>query len=178
MRVAERNGFTLIELLAALAIAGIALLGGILLLDQIGDASTRIAAARVTTMRTANGARLLRRLILNALASPDTMQGLQGAPRVVSLRTMCETPQGWPKPCRARLVLDQEGDTSVVIAELPGGPTLRLLAMQGAADFRYVDGAQGTLWMTQWSSGLGLPGAIAIATASDTLVYPLGVMHD
>ena len=178
MRIAERGGFTLIELLAALSIAGFALLGGILLLDQISDASVRIASARVKTMRVANGARMLRRLLIDALPSADTTHGLAGEPRSVTLWTLCRTPQGWSKPCRVQLLLDQQRDSTVVTADLGESTSLKLLAVYGIADFRYIDSAQDTLWMIRWTSGLGLPSAVAIAATRDTIIYPLAVMHE
>ncbi|HVX41701.1 MAG TPA: prepilin-type N-terminal cleavage/methylation domain-containing protein [Gemmatimonadaceae bacterium] len=178
MRAADRRGFTLIELIAGLSIAGLALLGGILLLDQIGDESIRIATARVHTMRAANGARMLRRLILDALPSADTTQGLEGTARAASFRTLCDTPGGWMAPCRVRLLLDQRGDSSLISADRAAGSPLRLLTIEGAAEFRFVDPYQDTLWMTRWSSSLGLPSAMAVVATRDTIVFPLGVMHE
>jgi prepilin-type N-terminal cleavage/methylation domain-containing protein len=66
MRLARRSGFTLIELLAALSISGLAMIGGILVLDQITDSTARIVRAGVIAAREGNGPRVLRQLLLDA----------------------------------------------------------------------------------------------------------------
>jgi len=177
MRAARRSGFTLIELTAALSIAGLAIFGGIMLLDQIDDASARIASARVSTMRVANGARALRQLLFETLPSTDTARGLAGTEHSVSFWTMCDVAHGWAEVCPVQLALDQRRDSTVVTAALPS-ETLTLLTVRGLAEFRYIDPAQDSLWMPRWTSSLGLPSAVVVMTRGDTLVYPLAVMHD
>ena len=172
------RAFTLIEVTAALSIAGLALLGGVMLLDQLGDVSNRITVARRTTMTGSNGSRLLRELIANAIPSPDTTHGLAGTEHAVSLWTSCRVADGWTKPCMVSMILDQRGDSTVVAARLPDDAALRLLAIAGAAELRYLDAAPDTTWAPRWSSALGLPRAIALATQSDTIVYPLGVRYE
>src|SRR5258708_5017559 len=97
----SRRGTTLIELVAALSIAGLALLGGALLVDQLNDQAARIGQDGNATARVGNGHRLLHRLFAEAQPSLDSTEQLRGASRSVELRTRCDSPFGWTEPCQA-----------------------------------------------------------------------------
>ena len=84
-------GTTLLELIVALAITGLAMLGGILLLDQVNDGGRRIDRESRRHARDSNGDRLLRRLLLDARQTSDTADRFRGDERNLSYLTLCDT---------------------------------------------------------------------------------------
>lgn len=178
MRPSKRAGFTLIEVIAALGLTGFALLGCILLLDQLTDSASRITSARVMAGKTANGERLLRHVVLDAVPSVDTTHGLRGDARSTTFWSSCQVPDGWAEPCRVTLSTDWRGDSTLVFGEIEDGSTLVLLRQADSAEFRYVDGTSDTLWAERWSSNLTLPSALVLVTRRDTIVYPIAASHE
>ena len=122
----SRRGFTLLELILALSLTGAAMLGAVLLLDQLDDGTARIVARRADTDREANGARLLRWIIFEAHVSPDTMLKFVGDDRSASFQSLCDVPGGWSEPCDATLTIDDRGDSSAIVADLSIGGSLVL----------------------------------------------------
>ena len=178
MRRSKRAGFTLIEIIAALGLAGFALLGCILLLDQLNDSASRIASARIATAKEANGERLLRHVVLDATPSVDTTRGLRGDSRSTTFWSSCQVPDGWAEPCQVTLAMDWRGDSTFVLGDVGGGSRLVLLRRADSLQFRYVDSVVDTLWAERWSSNLTLPGAIVLVTHRDTIVYPIATSHE
>jgi prepilin-type N-terminal cleavage/methylation domain-containing protein len=176
MRSRDRRGFTLIELLAALALTGFAMLGGLLLLDQIADSGRRIASDAAAAARDGNGDRMFRRLLLEAATSSDTTRRLRGDTASVDLWTRCDEPGGWSEPCHVTIGIDLHDDTSVVVAVYSSGQSFALRRARGAAAFRYFNGpARDSSWRKEWMSNVTLPAAIGLLAASDTVVYPVGL---
>lgn len=175
----SRSGFTLLELVLALSLVGAAVLGGLLLLDQLNDGTERIVAESAATDREANGARLLRRIVFEAHTSPDTSRKFAGDDRSVSLLSWCDAPGGWSEPCDITLSIDARDDSSVVVADLSLGGSLVLRRESARRTWRYVDAtARDTAWATHWSSGTTLPAALALVSARDTIVFPVRVSRD
>jgi len=155
------------------------MLGGVLLLDQLGDGAARIVAESADTDRDANGARLLRRLIFEAHASADTVRKFAGDERSVSLLSWCDAPGGWSEPCDVTLAIDDRGDSSALSASLSIGGALVLRRDLGRREWRYLDAApRDTSWATHWSSGTTLPAAVALISGSDTIVFPVQVRRE
>jgi prepilin-type N-terminal cleavage/methylation domain-containing protein len=175
----SRGGFTLVELLAALAVSGLALLGGILLLDQLTDSTTRITRRGLAVAREANGLRVLRQLLLDAQVSADSSDRFRGDARATDFSSMCQHPGGWRERCRASLSIDRRADSSVAIAMLPRGEFLELARWPGEATLRYFDVlARDSMWTDRWAPSITMPAAIGIVVGTDTLVYPLGATRD
>jgi prepilin-type N-terminal cleavage/methylation domain-containing protein len=171
----HRSGFTLIELLAALSISGLVILGGVLLVDQVTDASARIVRSGVFAARDANGFRVLRQLMLDARVTPDTLDRFRGDERSAELTTMCRESRGWLAPCRAKLDVDWRTDSSVVVAHLSTGEALELLRRPGAVELRYFDMLSvDSTWRGRWALSIAMPVAIAVVSAADTSVFSLG----
>ncbi len=169
----------MLELMLALSLVGAAMLGGVLLLDQLGDSAGRIVAESANMDREANGSRLLRRLILEAYVSVDTNRKFVGDERVASLLSWCEVPGGWAEPCAVTLTIDERGDSSAVSGDLSIGGTFVLCRLAGRRAWRYLDPAsRDTIWSTHWSSATTLPAAVALISGTDTIVFPVQVRRD
>jgi prepilin-type N-terminal cleavage/methylation domain-containing protein len=175
----RRRGFTLLELILALSLGGAAMLGGLLLLDQLNDGTGRIVAQTAATDREANGARLLRRIIFETHTNPDTTRRFTGDERSVSLLSWCDVPGGWSEPCDVTLSLDAREDSSAVVADLSIGGSFVLRRDSSRRAWRYLDATpRDTAWSTHWSSGTTLPAALALVSARDTIVFPVQVRRD
>jgi prepilin-type N-terminal cleavage/methylation domain-containing protein len=179
MSSVSRRGFTLLELILALALVGAAMLGGVLLLDQLDDGASRIVAQSADADRDANGKRLLRRLVFEAHAAADTSRKFVGDDHSASLLSWCDVPGGWSEPCDVTLSIDDRGDSSAVTADLSLGGSFVVRRDLGRRVWRYLDAApRDTAWATHWSSGTTLPAAMALVSATDTVVFPLQVRRD
>jgi prepilin-type N-terminal cleavage/methylation domain-containing protein len=175
----KKRGVTLLELLIALSISGFAILGGVMLLDQLTDSGARIVASRMADARAGNGDRLFRRLLSDARASVDSTQRFIGDEHNASYLTVCDVPSGWPETCRATFTIDSLRDSSVVAAEVNGEGHFTLRRFAGTAHFRYLDlAARDSVWVRRWATSISLPTAIAIVTSVDTLVFALGSARD
>ena len=171
----SRPGLSLLELLIALSISGFAILGGVLLLDQVNDSAVRMTADRLADARAGNGDRLLRRLLTDARSTTDSAQRFIGDEHNASYLTRCDTPSGWSELCRATVRLDSLRDSTVVVAEMNGEEHYEVRRIAGAATFRYLDlSAHDFAWVHRWATSIALPGAIAIVAGADTTVLPLG----
>ncbi|MGH7615914.1 MAG: type II secretion system protein [Gemmatimonadaceae bacterium] len=174
--MSRHSGFTLIEVIAAISIIGFALAGAIALLDQLGDSSARIVREGLRTTREANGTRLLRRLLIDASATTDSARRFRGDENTVEFWTRCDVPGGWAEECRASLSIDRTPDSSIVLADVPGGGRVAVDRRSGSAVLRYYHPSVNadTLWANQWSSNVALPAAIALVMRGDTIVFPVG----
>jgi prepilin-type N-terminal cleavage/methylation domain-containing protein len=183
MSARDAVGFTLVELMAALAITGLALAGGIRLLDQIGDSAMRIRQENLRSMARANGERVLRRALLDAIATGDSATRFAGTRYTIALSSSCDAPGGWIERCRASLSLDQRGDSSVVLGTLqPGvlatGELLVLRRQRGHTEWRYLGPSPSeSTWVSEWTSHVAVPIAVALVGV-DTIVFPVGTVRD
>jgi len=174
-RISNRRGVTLVELIVALAITGMAILGCVMLLDQLNDSHERIHRQRTADASAGNGDRLLRRFLADARTTTDTAERFRGDERNASYLTLCDTPSGWPEQCRVALVIDSLPDSSAVVAETNRDERFEVRRIAGAATFRYFDPSQrDSSWVRQWATSIALPAAIAVVVGIDTTVLPLG----
>lgn len=175
----DRRGVTMLELLIALALAGITLAIGALMLAQLGDANARIASEVVTEADANNGDRALRRWLADARPAADTSERFSGDARTLTFTTLCDTPSGWREPCRATLMLDSLRDSSVLVAATDRGEQLPVRRLAGAASFRYLDlASRDTIWFARWTASVALPSAVAIVVGVDSAMLPLGSVRE
>lgn len=175
----RRRGFTLVELALAVALSGLAMLGAVLLMNQLHDSHVRLARRAEEAAREANGERLLRRLVLDAEPGADSTQWFYGDESSARFRSWCDVPAGWLERCGVMLALDRRDDSTAVDVMLTSGEALTLAVRPGDAQLRYLDrGARGSAWVARWTESVVLPEAIAIATPEDTILIPVGGGHD
>lgn len=178
-RISNRRGVTLVELMIALAITGMAILGCVMLLDQLNDSHERIHRQRTADASAGNGDRLLRRFLADARTTADTAERFRGDEHNASYLTLCDTPSGWREACRVALTVDSLRDSSAIIAETNRDERFEVRRIPGAATFRYLDlSARDSSWVRQWAVSIALPGAIGIVVGADTMVLPLGSARD
>jgi prepilin-type N-terminal cleavage/methylation domain-containing protein len=175
----DRRGVTLVELLIALAISGFALLGGIMLLDQVTDGDYRIERIAASQATTANGDRVLRRILADAHTTTDSLQRFRGDENSVAFLTLCDTPAGWAEECRATLLTDSLADSTAIIAEIDRDQRFDVRRFAGIAAFIYLDlGARDSAWVRRWERSVVMPNAIGVVAGSDTTILPLGSVRD
>jgi prepilin-type N-terminal cleavage/methylation domain-containing protein len=172
MRCPERRrGVTLLELMVALAITGLSLVAGRLLLETINDSGRTISAFARQSDTAANADRVLRSLLGRAEVSADSLRRFRGDSLSVSFDSWCDRPAGWIERCRVGLAIGYTVDSSVVTALLSSGEVIRLHSMAGVALFRYVTrDTSGTRWLQSWGNSITAPYALSVLTVRDTVV--------
>jgi hypothetical protein len=172
---------TLVELLVALAISGFAMLGGVMLLDQVNAGSAHIDHDGNAGAEAGNGDRLLRKILADARVTPDTNTRFRGDERAADFVALCDRSRGWAESCRVSLMIDSMPDSSAVLLDLGDGASLSLRRFAGHAQFRYFDAnARDSTWVRRWEKSIALPAAIGMVREgdSDTTVFPLGPSRD
>ncbi len=179
MRPRNRRGITLIELLIALAISGLAMLGAMMLLDQVSDGQLRIGRRAVVNATVGNGDRLLRRLLADARTTTDSLQRFRGDERSATYTTLCDVPAGWAEYCRATLLIDSLRDSTAIIVETDGTQPVQVRRFAGAAAFIYLDlSARDSAWVRRWERSIALPDAIGVVAGADTTILPMGSVRE
>ncbi|HTJ21346.1 MAG TPA: prepilin-type N-terminal cleavage/methylation domain-containing protein [Gemmatimonadaceae bacterium] len=176
----SRRGLTLLELVVALSISGLVMLGGVMLLDQVGDSDARIVRESLGDATAGNGDRLLRRLLVDAQSTTDTVHRFRGDERNASYLTRCDRPSGWSEPCRARLSVDSLGDSSAIVVETDRGERFEVRRVAGIGTLRYLSESSDpdSAWVRRWTTSIALPAAIAFIVSPDTTIWPLGSVRD
>lgn len=169
----NRRGMTLVELTAAIAVAGLVLLGALLLLDSVNDGVNRIEhdAASATTAGTTFA--LLQQLLHDATPGFDTTERFQGDEGAFTCWTKCEHAEGWMARCRVRLSVTDTAQTSVLRASFANGDERALQRYGRGARLRYFD-ADHEAWRTAWDASATIPIAVALVAGYDTAVYSVG----
>jgi prepilin-type N-terminal cleavage/methylation domain-containing protein len=172
-------GYTLVEVVAAVALAAIVVETSARLLDQIGDQGRRIRRDAVAVTDAGVARRRLDDALAHATTSSDTSRGFRGDEHFMELDSRCATSAGWSLPCRTAILIDTVRDSSIIYARDNDGPAAAVRRQRGAAFFLYRDLARPeSSWAHGWRGAATLPAAIAIGSAHDTIVIPVGAARD
>ncbi len=168
----SHRGFTLIEVTVALIIGGLALSASAALLAGLGHRADQIRLAGAREDRDANGERLIRALWGNLQPRRDSTHTVTGDSMTVDFPSLCETVEGWLRPCGARLSVQRTGRAYQFFLALnaEGTDTVPLWSGEGRARLRYLlDAADGGTWMTNWNNVV-IPSALEIIAGHDTML--------
>ena len=175
-RSRTRAGFTLIEILVASVVASIVVLTARGLYDALGASLDHVRRATSMADARANGERLLRQLVRNAEAHVDRDSAFAGDAVAARFVSSCQSPRGWLERHEAALGIVDSAQWSLVIVQCPLNDRTVVLRVPGPVTLRYLmSEAQGSTFVESWSAGQMPPRAIAIRTANDTMILPLGV---
>jgi prepilin-type N-terminal cleavage/methylation domain-containing protein len=176
-RRGHRTGFTLLELVAALALTGLVLAGVWRLIGELGDHRDRSALARARAFAAANGVGLLRDVISQVEGvTEDSAAQFVGLADSAAFESWCAVPGGWAERCRATLRLIRKGDSAFAMLTLRDAPAMLAWGLEAKrATLLYGEVMAGTLvWQKSWGRTVRPPAALAMTTASDTVVFPIG----
>jgi len=182
-RRGSRRGFTVLEVIVALAVSGLVLLGGRLMLESIGAAAEQTRQAARAADRLANADRLLRSLVGRLEVGTNYSGRFGGTDQSVHFTTWCDTPGGWLERCDATIGFVRTGDSTALVASLVArephgdiGPRTVVLA-KGArtGGIRYLnDPRAGGQWFVGWGDAITAPLAIGIIMGGDTSILRVG----
>jgi prepilin-type N-terminal cleavage/methylation domain-containing protein len=174
-RARGSSGFTVIELIVALTIAGIALVGAALLLEQVAAIGDRVVGQAAAHDRAGNLERLLRATLRQYTPIADSVPSFDGREDHLWLATWCATASGWQERCDATVAIDSIRGRPVIALALSTGETEVLRDGFGRAAFRYLrDPAAGGSWLRSWGRSTSAPAAVGIVVDTDTLILPVG----
>ena len=170
----ERRGLTVIELMLALALSGLALLGGHALLQQLERASDVLGRTARANDELSNATRTLFALVRRADVRPDSLRRFRGDSVSASFQSLCKQSGGWLEPCGVMVLLDVAPDSSALVGQLSTGGALLLARFPGAGAFRYLDVVNGRdQWVSQWGQSIVPPIAMAVVAQGDTIMLPV-----
>jgi type II secretory pathway pseudopilin PulG len=165
---------TLIELMAALVVAGLLLLIGRSLLEQMERTGETLGRTARATDALANATRTLYALARRADVRTDSLSRFVGDSTSASFRSLCERNGGWLEPCGVTVLIDATPDSSSLVGQLSTGDVLVLARWPGTGALRYLDvsGPQ-EQWVSQWGRSIVPPAAMALVVPGDTVVLPV-----
>lgn len=170
-----RWGFSLIELVVALAVGGLAVSGGALLLNGLADRAGRLRSVGESADAGANAERVLSAWLRNVDLGPDRAPAVRGDTGRAVVATWCERPVPWLVPCVVRLevqTLGTGGRLELVTGD--GSDTLRVTVASGrSVGLRYWRQGAGGAWQSAWSE-LTPPAVVGVVADGDTLLFPVG----
>lgn len=169
-----QRGFTLVEVMLALSLGGLALLSASMLMQQLADSGTRIAASSIALDRADNGERALRALVAHFEPSGDAGAFTGSAGKVV-FNTWCDSPSGWKERCLAELSLDTLSNGVALTATLGAHQRVTLRDSLHLGRLLYLrDAENGGTWSSSWGPSAAGPLAIGLTLSRDTMILRIG----
>ena len=178
-----RRAFTLLEVVVALAVTGLILLGGRLLLEGVGRIALSTTRAAEASDRALNGDEVLRSLAGRLEIGTGGTHKFGGNERSVHFTTWCNTPQGWLERCDATIAVEEQDNTPALVAHLtPLGVNAdigirHIVLARGfhQGGLRYLnDPRAGGRWFVQWGEAVTAPLALGVILDSDTSIVRIG----
>jgi hypothetical protein len=123
-----------------------------------------------------NGERLIRQLVRNVEVHLEPDSAFIGDPYGTTFISSCQAGWGWLERQRATVSVVDSNYWSLVVVRCPRESRLVVMRVPSPAALRYLTSeAEGSGWVESWAAGQMPPRAIAIKTARDTIILPLGV---
>lgn len=170
----ERRGMTLIEVMLAVALSGLVLLSGRMLLSQLQHTSTVLGRTARRSDGDANATRTLYALVRRADVRPDSASRFIGDSMSARFRSLCDAPGGWLEPCGVMMFLERGTDSSALVGQLSNGERLVLTRWKGIGTLQFLDVVSGhDQWVGQWGRSITPPIAMAVVVAGDTIILPV-----
>jgi hypothetical protein len=165
---------TLIEVMLAIALAGLVLMSGRALIDELQRADFTLGRNAHASDELSNASRTLYALVRRADVRPDSASRFRGDSLSASFKSLCEESGGWLEPCSVTVLLDVGTDSSSLVGQLSKGAPLILARFPGTGSFRYLDVVAGhDLWVSQWGLSIAPPIAMAVVVPGDTIILPV-----
>lgn len=167
-----RFGTTLIELMAALALAGLVLVGSTAMFSTLRELDVRMAQ-RVTAREASRvGSRRLRDAVLMQTRPGTRSRGLTGDATGARFDSRCIVAGGWLEQCAVDIQLVVREESTLVELRDGSGPWNVVLALGGIAQVRYLErGPSEDRWLSDWRSRVSQPIAVALVAGTDTMVF-------
>jgi prepilin-type N-terminal cleavage/methylation domain-containing protein len=170
---ADRCGMTLVELMAAIAIAGLVLLGALLLLGGVTDSVHRIEDDATSVTAAGTTTRRLHQLLNDATATDDTTKRFEGDQLGFAFWSRCAQAQGWMASCAVTVELVDTARGTAFHVSFANGQAQTLRRYDRPARLRYFD-ADHEAWRTAWNASATIPAALEVVVGTDTMIYSLG----
>lgn len=175
-RGTARSAFTLVEVVVTIAIGGLAVLVAAASLATASDGVATVTEMVREHDESANGERLLRRLIGQMTWTADSQSALEGGTATIRFASWCEVPSGWQERCHVELRLRPPDSAEPgVDVRTSLGESLLLMRGRDLHGFLYLESPeQGGTWRGHWAGGASLPAAVGIVRDADTLLVRTG----
>lgn len=170
----RRRGFTLVEIVVALLVSAVVVLGARMLLEQLGDSTSRTVRNAARGDRDANGEQLLRDLVRRLeVGTPDAAR-FAGEPDSASFSSWCDVPAGWQERCTV-VIRAESAATGMTLSVSADGMGAQQIRTDNGVELRYLDdAAAGGRWFRSWGAGITAPLAIGLLKGSDTTILRIG----
>lgn len=167
----KRTGMTLLEVLVALALSGLLFSSIVSVVTAFAVHETAVRAVGSNEAAEAAARAGVSRLILELRVGADTSDRFLGATHRAAFDSRCRSGGGWKGACRIELRVLRTADATRLEVRQAAQRWRAIVSVSGAAEMRYLRIAGGAReWVGDWGRSLGAPRAIALVTASDTLV--------
>lgn len=170
----RRRGFTIVEIMVALLLSAIVVLGARMLLEQLGDSTSRTVRGAARADRDANGEQLLRDLVRRLEVGTPATAPFAGEPDSASFSSWCDMPAGWQERCTV-VIRAEPTASGMTLSVSAGGMGTQHIRTDKHVELRYLDdAAAGGRWFRSWGAGITAPLAIGLLTGSDTTILRIG----
>ena len=170
----RRRGFTLVEIVVALLVSAVVVLGVRVLLEQLGDSTSRTVRGAAHGDRDANGEQLMRDLVRRLeVGTPDAAH-FAGEPDSASFSSWCDVPAGWQERCTV-VIRTEPTPSGMTLSVSAAGIGKQHIGAGSLVELRYLDdAAAGGRWFRSWGAGITAPLAIGLLTDRDTTILRIG----
>ena len=168
------NGFTIIEMIVALAVAGLSVTTGRLLVETIGRGASDLLNSTASLGGAANAEDLVRTTV-SRLSAAGRDEPFVGTAKVARFATHCLVAGGWLEQCSATIRVDSSASGVSVIMTSPALDRVILRNQLRYAALMFLESSErGGVWRTEWSGTRTAPLAIGVDVGLDTMILRIG----